>query len=431
MLERMIILTAAVTFGKSPFSQALPMNDTTVEVTADETKLKKHPIPFLGLGGVWEQDDIHAVLKVMQAAMNPDGNFFPMPEEANFQKAFATHEGCAHAVAVNSCGTALDLCMMALGIKEGDEVIVPGLTFVCTAGTAVARGAKIVFADIDPVTLCLSPTAVESKITPKTKAIIPVHFAGLAADIEGFDKITKKYGIPVIYDAAHAVGTRYKGNGIGGVGKASCYSFQSNKNLTTLGEGGAVTTNDAEFAEKVRGLKTFGYVYGPQLRVTQIGFNYRMTKPQAATGLTQLSKIDRVIKMRLARFQRMHKLLEDVEETIRPAGITNGHACHLYVARLNTRKVSFTRNDFLKHLKEIWQITCGNHYPAVWSWEAFEKVCYDKNDTPVTHEAVQQVMSLPIFPSTSEEDIEYIAYAIKETIATLTQKHDNSISASD
>jgi dTDP-4-amino-4,6-dideoxygalactose transaminase len=388
-------------------------------MASPQPRSQARAVPFLALGGVWEQDDVDAATKVIAAAAQPNGNFFPIPEETDFQNALAAHEGAKHAVAVNSCGTALDLCMMALGIEVGDEVIVPGLTFVCTAGTAAARGAKIVFADVDPATLCLSPQAVAAKITPRTKAIVPVHFAGLAADIDGFDAITRATGIPVIYDAAHAVGTKHRGRGIGGAGKASCYSFQSNKNMTTLGEGGAVTSDDPQFSEQVRGLKTFGYVYGAQLRVTQIGFNYRMTKPQAATGLTQLAKIDRIIATRLVRFQEMHAALADVPEIIRPGGIGEGHGCHLYVARLDTAKVRCSRADFLKHLKEVWQVATGNHYPAVWSWEAFAQVDYDKSDTPVTHGAVEQVFSLPLFPTTRSEDVRYIASAIKETIAAL------------
>ena len=376
-------------------------------------------IPFLALGGLWEQDDIDSAYRVIAAAAEPAGNFFPLPEEAEFQRALALHEGSAHAVVVNSCGTALDLCMMALAIEPGDEVIVPGLTFVCTAGAAAARGAKVVFADIDPVTLCLSPAAVAAKITPRTKAIVPVHFAGLPADLEGFESLSRRHGIPVVYDAAHAVGAKHKGRGIGAAGRASCYSFQSNKNMTCLGEGGAVTSDDGEFAERVRGLKTFGYVYGPQLRVTQIGFNYRMTKPQCAVGLTQLAKIDRVIARRLARFQQIDRLLADVPEIIRPAGIEEGHGCHLYVARLNSVGVGFTRPDFLRHLKEVWRVATANHYPAVWSWEAFRGLAHDKSETPVTHRAVEEVMSLPLFPSTTEDEVEYIASAIKETVAAL------------
>jgi len=168
-------------------------------------------VPYLALGGAFEQDDIDAALEVMTAAAEPNGNFFPLPEEPDFQKAFAGHEGAAHAVAFNSCGTALDACMMVLGIGPGDEVITTPLTFVCTATCAVALGAKIVFADIDPGTLCLDPAKARAKITPRTKAIIPVHFAGHAADIDGFEDITRDTGIPVIYDAAHAVGTTYRG----------------------------------------------------------------------------------------------------------------------------------------------------------------------------------------------------------------------------
>jgi dTDP-4-amino-4,6-dideoxygalactose transaminase len=384
--------------------------------------LAKRSLPYLALGGVWEADDVQAAMQVIENATKPDGNFFPLPEESNFQKALAGHEGCEYAIAVNSCGTALDLCMMALGIKEGDEVICPGLTFVCTAGTAAARGAKIVFADIDPKTLCLDPKAVEAKITPRTRAIIPVHFGGVAADVDAFDAISRRHKIPIIYDAAHAVGTKFHDRGIGGAGLASCYSFQSNKNMTTLGEGGAITTNDAEFAEKVRGLKTFGYVYGGQLRVTQIGFNYRMTKPQAATGITQLNKIDGVISRRLKNYQLLSKLLEGVKEVRLPSGLEEGHGCHLFVIQLETYSLGISRSDFIRHLKQDWEVGCAIHYPAVWNWEAFGTVDYDASNTPVTRRACEQVVSLPIFPSSTPEDMGYLAEAIRETISQLLPK---------
>ena len=263
-------------------------------------------VPFIPMGGIYEQDDLDAAARVISAAVDGPAGFFPLPEESEFQNALAAHEGARKAIAVNSCGTALDCCMMALGIGPGDEVITTPLTFVCTAGTAVAQKATVVFADIDPATWCLDPAKVREKITPRTKAIIPVHFAGLACDIDAFDAITAETGVPVIYDAAHAVGTKYKGQPIGGRGLASCYSFQSNKNMTCLGEGGAVTSDDDAFAEKVRQLKTFGYVYGgPSVRVASIGFNYRMTKVQCAVGVTQLAKVDRVIADRQARMVRL------------------------------------------------------------------------------------------------------------------------------
>ncbi len=377
-------------------------------------------VPFLALGGVYGQDDVAAVQQVTAAAMGAGGNFFPLPEENDFQKMLAEHEGARRAVAVNSCGTALDCCMMALGIGPGDEVIVPPLTFVCSAGTAVARGARVVFADVNPSTWNLDPARVREKITPRTRAIIPVHFSGLACEIDAFDKITEEMGVPVIYDAAHAVGAKYKGRPIGGRGLASCYSFQSNKNMTCLGEGGAVLTDDAEFAEKVRQLKTFGYVYGgPALRVASIGFNYRMTKPQYAVGITQLRKIDRVIRLRQERMTELNNLLADVPELILPAGHGAEHGSHLHVVRLNSERMRCTAAEFTAHLKNKYKVATAKHYPAVWTWEAFQKLGYNSDGCPLADRICREVFTTPVFPITMEDDLKYIAWAIKQSVRDL------------
>ena len=374
-------------------------------------------VPFLAMGGVYEQDDVEAAIEVISRAAQPAGDFFPLPEETRFQEMLAAHEGAARAVAVNSCGTALDCCMMALGIGEGHEVITTPLTFVCTAGTAIARGAKVIFADIDQATLNLNPASVMDKVTSRTRAIIPVHFAGLACDVDAFDEITSRTGVPVIYDAAHAVGARYKGSPIGGRGLAACYSFASNKNMTCLGEGGAVTTNDERFAEKVRQLKTFGYVYGgPRVRVASIGFNYRMTKPQYAVGMTQLSKVDRVIKARQERMVRLNEIASDVPELILPVGHGPEHGSHLHVIRLDTDKTRCTRDEFTAHLKQTYKVGTAIHYPAVWTWEALADLGYSGDGCPVASKACEQVFSTPIFPNTSFEDVDYVAWAIKQTI---------------
>lgn len=381
-------------------------------------------IPFLALGGMFEQDDVEAAHNAIAAATGEGGNFFPLPEEPAFQEALANHEGARKAVAVNACGTALDLCMMVLGVGPGDEVITTPLTFVCTATCASALGAKVVFADVDPATLCLDPAKVREKITDRTKAIIPVHFAGLAADIDGFDKLTHETGVPVVYDAAHAAGTRYKGNPIGGAGKASCYSFQSNKNMTTLGEGGAVTSDDEDFAEIVRQKKTFGYVYGgPTVRVVTQGFNYRMTKPQLAVGLTQLAKIDRVNSCKRKKARRLHAQLEGIDGLIRPGGIDDdGHAMHLYVARIDSDVHGFSRDDFRAHLKDRYGVSTALHYPAVWDWEAFEndRIMYDLEDCDIAARACKQVVTLPAFASSTDEDIDYTAHAIRKAIEDLS-----------
>jgi dTDP-4-amino-4,6-dideoxygalactose transaminase len=189
--------------------------------------------------------------------------------------------------------------------------------------------------------------------------------------------------------------------------------------MTTLGEGGAVTTDDENFAELVRQKKTFGYVYGPQLRVPTIGFNYRMTKPQCAVGMTQLAKIDRVVADRLRVFRQMHELLADVKEIIRPAGIEPGHGCHLYVVRLDTDRVPFTREQFLAVLKKNYKVACGIHYPAVWTWEAMSALGYSAAaaNCPIAEKAAKQVISLPLFPHTTTDDGQYIAQAIQGAIA--------------
>jgi dTDP-4-amino-4,6-dideoxygalactose transaminase len=309
---------------------------------------------------------------------------------------------------------------MALGIGPDDEVITTPLTFVCTAGTAVARGARIVFADIDPVSLNLDPARVRDHLTERTRAIIPVHFAGLACDLDAFDQITRETGIPIIYDAAHAVGSLYQDQPIGGRGLAACYSFQSNKNMTCLGEGGAVTTDDEAFAEKVRQLKTFGYVYGgPKLRVASIGFNYRMSKIQYAVGLTQLAKVDRVIQARQAHMLRLNELLAGVEEIILPAGHGPGHGSHLHVVRLNTDRVQFTTGEFVAHLKDRYRVGTAKHYPAVWTWEAFQKLGYSDAGCPIAAKVCDQVFTTPVFPRTTNEELEYVAWAIKQTLADL------------
>ena len=310
--------------------------------------------------------------------------------------------------------------MMALEIKPGDEVITTPLTFVCTAGTAVARGARVVFADIDPVTLNLDPDCVRAKISVRTKAIMPVHFAGLACDLDSFDHLSAETGVPIIYDAAHAVGARWHGMPIGGRGQAACYSFQSNKNMTCLGEGGAVTTIDPAFAERVRQLKTFGYVYGGAApRVASIGFNYRMNKAQYAVGLTQLAKVDRVIEARRLRMTKLNQLLAGLDEFILPAGHGPEHGSHLHVVRLNTDRVKYSLAEFVDHLKRSYQVGTAKHYPAVWTWEAFRDLDFDGTDCPVAAKACDQVFSTPVFPRTSDAELEYIAWAMKQTLVEL------------
>jgi len=189
--------------------------------------------------------------------------------------------------------------------------------------------------------------------------------------------------------------------------------------MTTLGEGGAVVTNDAAFAETVRQGKTFGYVYGPELRVVSVGSNYRLTKVQAAVGLTQLAKVDSVIAARLKNFRVMSERLAGIEGIGRPAGLADGHACHLFVIRLDLEKLGGTRDDFRRRLRDGYGVGTAVHYPAVWDWEVARAFAFDNGDCPETERACRSVISLPVFPNSTADDLGYIAWAVGRVVADL------------
>jgi dTDP-4-amino-4,6-dideoxygalactose transaminase len=189
--------------------------------------------------------------------------------------------------------------------------------------------------------------------------------------------------------------------------------------MTTLGEGGAVTTNDPDFAEDVRQKKTFGYIYGKELRVAQVGFNYRMTKPQMAVGINQVNKIDRIISEKRENFIKLNKALADVPE-IKPAPfVDENHGALMFIARVDSDKIGFCRDELRKILKEDWGVGTAHHYPAVWTWEALSNLGYTNEGCSVADKAAKEVISLPVFTSTTDEDIEYIVYALKESISKI------------
>jgi len=376
-----------------------------------------HEVPWLGLGGIYEEDDLEAVDKIIRSNIDSSSGFFRLPEEPQFEEAFAEHEGANYAIMVNSCGTALDLAMMVLGIGPGDEVITTPLTFVATASCILARGAKVVFADVDPLTYNLSPDEVEKRITQRTKAVIPVHYAGLSVNIDGFKKLSEKYGVKIVYDAAHAAGSTYKGRKIGGAGDLSCYSFQSIKNMTTLGEGGAITTDREDYAKKLQSLKTFGFIYKPKDEVVEVGFNYRMTKIQSAVGMTQLKKLDRVIALRRERARYLTQKLEEVEEITTPKEIEGSdHAFHLYTLLFNDNKVGKSRDEFIDVLKKKYKIGITIHYHPIYNWKIFKKRGYNKKNTPIADRICRQLFNVPLFPKMKFEDFDYIAWAIKQSL---------------
>ena len=380
-------------------------------------------LPWYGLGAIYEQDDIDAVVNILKPCITESKGFFRLPEEPQFQKVFAEYEECRYASAVNSCGTGLDLALQVLDIDSGDEVITTPLTFVCTATCILLRGAKVVFADIDPRTYNLDPASVERKITKNTKAVIPVHFGGLPADIEGFERLSKKYSVKIVYDAAHAAGSCYKGKKLGGFGDMTVFSFQSNKNMSTLGEGGAVTTDNQEYFDRLERLKSFGFKYGPVDDVVEPGTNLRMTKLQSAVGLTQLKKLDRNNEFREKYTKYLSEKLKDIKEiTIpyEPQGYKS--ACHLYTLLFNDEKMGKSTEEFIGILKGKYKIGISRHYKAVYEWAVFKEKGYTGADTPVAAKVTRQLLNIPVFPNMKEDDFNYIVWAIKETICELRGK---------
>ena len=384
--------------------------------------MEKRDLPWYAMGALMEQDDIEIASKVVAECAHSPRGFFRLPEELDFQKAFAEYEQAAFASAVNSAGTGLDIAMWILDIGPGDEVITTPHTFICTATTITMRGAKVVFADIDPVTLNLCPKEAEKKITPKTKAIIPVHFGGVPCDIEGFARLSEKYGVRIVYDAAHSVGSRHKGKAMGGCGDMTVYSFQTNKNMTTLGEGGMITTNDPELNDAVERVKSFGFRYGPD-EVVRVGSNYRMTKVQSAAGLLQIGKVDRNNELRNKGMAILNENLAGLDGIICPS-VPDGDysACHLCTYQIDGEKLGISNADFFDLLKNKYTVGISFHYKPVYEWKIYKDAGYDGKDTPHADTLGKRLFQIPVFAHMTEDDYKYIAWAVRQSIDTLKKQ---------
>jgi perosamine synthetase len=376
-------------------------------------------IPWYGLGAIYEQDDIDAVTEILKSCVTEAGGFFRLPQEPDFQKAYAAHEDSKYASAVNSCGTGLDIALQILGIGPGDEVITTPHTFVCTGTCILLKGAVPVFADIDPVTHCLDPARAEEKITDRTKAIIPVHFGGMPCDVESFKKLSEKYGVKIVYDAAHAAGSSYKGRRLGGHGDMSVYSFQSNKNMSTLGEGGAITTNNAEYFERAERIKSFGFRYGPVDDVVELGTNLRMSKLQSAVGLTQLAKLDRNNMARRSGAGYLTGKIKGTKGIVTPAEPENCiSSWHLYALLYEGPKET-GRDGYIKILRDKYRIGVTVHYRPLYEWKVFKDRGYSGKDTPIAARIAAQLFNVPLFARMGREDLDYIAWAADDCMRYL------------
>ncbi|NDI34871.1 DegT/DnrJ/EryC1/StrS family aminotransferase [Chengkuizengella sediminis] len=348
------------------------------------------------------------------------------PKTIQFEKMFSKYVDSPFSIGLNSCTAGLHLACLALGIGEGDEVIVTPYTFVSTVNTIIHCGAIPVFVDIDFQTMNIDVPLIEKAITNKTKAVIPVHFAGYPCEMDLLLDIADRHGLKIIEDAAHAVYTQYKGKMIGSLGDITCFSFYATKNLAT-GEGGMLTTQNEEIADRIRVMSLHGMSrnawnrYGDQgswfYEVHEAGFKYNMTDIQAAFGIAQLKKLEHMQTLRKKCADLYNKAFTECEELILPHdSLEHRHAWHLYVIRLREEMLTIDRNEFIQKLTEV-GIGTSVHFIPVPQHPYYQKLGYDLSDYPQTQKAFESTISLPFYPGLSESQIHYVTDHVIDIIS--------------
>ncbi|MDQ6960016.1 MAG: aminotransferase class I/II-fold pyridoxal phosphate-dependent enzyme, partial [Mariprofundaceae bacterium] len=368
------------------------------------------------------QTDIDAVSSVLRSGWITTGQ-----RAAEFEQKFCDYVGCRGAVALTSATAGMHLVLKALDIGPGDEVITPSMTWVSTANLTVLSSAKPVFVDIDRDTLMVSRDALEQRITSRTRVIMPVHFAGAAADMEPIRKLADDRGIFLLEDAAHALGTHYMGEHVGAKG-TSIFSFHPIKNITT-GEGGMFCSCDQALLDRVRQLKFHGLgvdAYdrqtqgrSPQAEVLEPGYKYNMTDISAALGISQLSRVEQFNARRAELAARYTERLEEVDEILplRVPVYPMKHAWHLYIVRLDTDKAGLSRDDFMHELKQR-NIGTGLHFRAVHLQKYYkEAMGMRRGMLPNTEWNSDRICSLPLFPDMTFDDVDDVVNAIKEGLS--------------
>ena len=371
-----------------------------------------------------DQRDIDGVVEVLRSGWITTGS-----KAKAFEEAFAAYVGGAYSCALTSGTAGMHLVLTALGIGPGDEVITPSMTWGSTINMITLLGAKPVFADIDRHTLMVTPENVGQCVTEKTRAVIPVHFAGAPVDLGPLRETASRNGLALIEDAAHALGTRYRGERIGSSGTA-IFSFHPIKNITT-GEGGMVVSDDSGLLDKVRILKFHGLSKdawerysrkgSPQVEITVPGYKYNLTDFQASLGLTQLERLDAFNKRRTDLATLYDEHLREIEEIIplhRPA-YPHDHSHHLYIVFLDLSRVTVDRDTFLEELKRR-NIGTGIHFRAVHQ-QSYYRETHGPEACPLpeTEWASERLFSLPLFPDMSEGDVEDVALAIRDTLSNV------------
>ncbi len=335
------------------------------------------------------------------------------PKVRAFEQAFAERVGAADAIATTSCTTALHLALHGAGVGPGDEVIVPSLSFIATANAVLHCGATPVFADIDPLTYNLDPVAAERAITPRTKAIMPVHQVGLPADMDAFLALAERYGLELVEDAACAIGAAYKGRPVGSIGPIACFSLHPRKVITT-GEGGVITVQDPELGERLRRIRQHGMSVSDLARhntdqvvietYPEPGFNYRMTDMQGVMGLCQMEVLDEVLERRRRLAERYNEALRHIPHLEAPYTPEYAHRTwQSYCVRLGAGS-PVSRNELMRRLLAD-GIPTRRGVMAIHMEQAYATT---RVDLPHTEAAAADVVMLPLYAELPEEHQDYV-----------------------
>lgn len=383
--------------------------------TSNEMQVPFHRAPV-------GEEEVQAVSEVIRSGWLTMG-----PKTFEFEKEFAKYVGARHAIAVSTGTAALHLSLEAAGVGVGDEVLLPTTTFTATAEAVTYLGARPVLVDIDPVAMNMSAEDAAKRITPKTKAIIPVHLAGQPCDMDEIHALARVHHLRVVEDAAHALPSEYQGKRVGQISEFTCFSFYATKTLTT-GEGGMVTTDNAEAADRMRLMRLHGIERDAWKRyrgdgswfyeVLEAGFKYNLTDFQSAIGLVQLAKCDAMRQVR----ERIARLYSDAfsscQELITPAVLPDRiTSWHLYVLRLRLDRLNMDRKDFIETLHRR-GVACSVHFIPLHLQPYYQRAYgYQSGDFPCAEKEYNSCLSLPIYPGITETEISHVIKAVLDTVA--------------
>ncbi|WP_066192289.1 UDP-4-amino-4,6-dideoxy-N-acetyl-beta-L-altrosamine transaminase [Gracilibacillus timonensis] len=369
-----------------------------------------------------DEEDIQAVVNVLRSDYLTTG-----PAINQFEEAIAAYVDSKYAVAFSSGTAALHGACFAAGITEGDEVITTPMTFVASSNCVLYQGGTPIFADIDPVTYNINPLEIEKKITNKTKAIIPVDFTGQPCELEEIIEIARRHKLIVIEDAAHALGATYRGQKIGSISDMTMFSFHPVKHITT-GEGGVITTNNKVYYEKLLAFRSHGITrdrsqmmddHGPWYYEMQfLGYNYRMTDIQAALGISQLRKSDQFLERRKEIVEKYNWHFKDIKEVVIPKQSAFVESSwHIYVLRFCSNVLQVSKAKLFNELRNC-DIGVNVHYIPVHKQPYYKNLGYNQCNYLEAEHLYEEAITLPLFPSMTDQEVEYIIQTIKRIIST-------------